>query len=240
MAPVRGWHEVEAWLAAAHPDDTDHDAAHVFSAYFAELPMPLGRIVGELLSPTLRGAHPIVRERRRRFAATQPEELSIARQRELEPTRWQRTVGTGQEEEVEEIDLDMELELRHDAEREREQEHEHEQDAAPQSPEAAQAEVASRTAPAEDTYRPSDLPAASAHAHLNGLHRKYLDAIDADSLDEGYDSALLAEFQQATIARFVRGVLPVSYACDYDERWDAHTLDQDNERMREDAWFDDE
>lgn len=250
MAPVRGWHEVEAWLAAVHPDDSDHDAGHVFAAYFSELPTPLGRVVGDLLSPTQRGTHPIVRERRRRFAATQPEELSIAMQRELEPTRWRRTVGTGQDEEVEELDLDMESELRHDAERERgrgqereheqEREREHEQDAAPHVPEALHADVASRAAPAADTYRASDLPAASAHAHLNGLHRKYLDAIDADALDEGHDDELLAEFQQATIARFVRGVLPVSYACDYDECWDAHALDQDNERLREDAWFDDE
>lgn len=245
MAPVRGWHEVEAWLAAVHPDDADHNAEHVFTAYFAELPTPLGRVVGEQLSPTQRGAHPIVRERRRRFAATQPEELSIAMQRELEPVRWRRTVGTGQDEEVEELDLDMESELRHDAEREREHERAHEQDrdAAPQVPNTALAEATPHTAPtadAADTYHASDLPAANANAQLNGLHRKYLDAIDTGSPDEEHDETLLAEFQQATIARFVRGVLPVSYACDYDERFDAYALDQDNERMREDAWFDDE
>lgn len=230
MTDVRGWAEVEAWLREAHPEDTHYEPLHVFSKYFSELPDPLSRIVGECLTPEQRSRKAIVRERRRRYAATEPEQLSIQVQRVADPSRWRRTVGTGQDEEVEELEL--ESELRHDAHVERERP----VDASASSEPASEAELRSETALQE----PNPLSSTDPASHLTDLHRKYLDAIDADGAEEPTDRALLEEFRQAILARFVRGLVPASYACDYDERWDAHAHDLDNERMREEAWFDDE
>lgn len=253
MDDVRGEREVAAWLEDVHPSETRRDARSIFASYFAELPGPLARVVGECLTPEERSSHPLVRERRRRFAASAPEELSVRAQRAHDPARWRRTVGTGQDEEFE--DLDLETELRHDAQVERRDEG-HGRSAPPDG--GSEVRAAQHTDGVEAPRPPSEAPERASGAHgpgaaappsdaplatdgtLRNLHQKYLDAIDDDA-DEPADAALLAEFAQATLGRFVRGQLPVSYACDYDERWDVRgAQDHSNERLREDAWFDDE
>lgn len=216
------------WLTAVHPTEARREPLVLFADYFSEFPDVIARVVGAHLTPVERSIHPLVRERRRRFAATEPDELSIEAQRMSDPERWIRTVGTGQDEEVEELGL--ESEVRHDAETQRVQ---------PAQPHAAPAQTQHRKRPYFHEKKGTPL-STSTDSHVQNLHRKYLEAIDAGHLDTEAEADLLAEFQQGTHSRFVRGLLPVSYACDYDERWDMHEQDMDHERMREEAWFDDE
>lgn len=203
MPAVRGLDEVVAWLEAVHPEETRRDPASLFLAYIEELPTPLLRVLGDHLTPEERGRSPTVRERRRRYAATQPESLALDTQRVGNPALWTRTVGTGQDEEVEEH---MEDEMRHDAWHAR----------------SAPADSATAAAPPQHTEAAAPamqaaLASLSADETLARLHRTYLDEIDADGTADA-DPSLLAEFEQAVLSRFVQGQLDVSYACDYDDQ----------------------
>ncbi|WFC98939.1 hypothetical protein MYAM1_001672 [Malassezia yamatoensis] len=262
MESIRGWRDVEAWIDAVHPSEKDCEPEVIFRKYFHVLPVPLARIVGEQIPPAERSILPIIRDRRRRYAMTAPEELSSALQRDAEPLRWRHTVGTGQYEEVEDLDLDefsKETEARSASPKLTSNEQPPgpllytEQDLHSDSSEPVSRQKVEEESDTSSVFRAKmhtphhkDAPSATqrtpAEDRLYTLHNRYKNAMDSSQDIEDVDPAQFMEFEQATVARFVRGQLAVSYACDFDERWDARELFQDNDdhQMKEDAWFDDE
>ncbi|WFD43034.1 hypothetical protein MPSI1_001685 [Malassezia psittaci] len=261
MESIRGWRDVEAWIDAVHPSEENCEPIVIFRKYFHVLPVPLARIVGEQISPAERSMLPIIRDRRRRYAMTAPEELSSNLQRNAEPLRWKHTVGTGQYEEVEDLDLDEfagKTEARSVLPKLtcNEQPHDpllytehnlHSETDGSVSRQEIKEQSDSLPVMRAMVHTPHHENASSATQHnlaedpLYKLPNRYKDAMDSAQDIEDVDPAHFMEFEQATVARFVRGQLAVSYACDFDERWDAREpFQDDDDQMKEDAWFDDE
>lgn len=195
---------VERWVSEVHPGA--RLCAHELLQYFEELPSPLDRIVGERLTPQERAAQPRIRERRRRYVESgTADDLDIDTQRRKHPAMWDRVVGIP----------------RNDDEEEEEDEKEEEEEPLERPPDIG-------AVSSGDAQHPRSLLHADGPA--GALHRRYLAEIDGNALDGYYASELLAEFGRVVRDRFIRGELDASYACDYDEHWDAQETDE--------SWFD--
>ena len=200
---------VERWVSEVHPGA--RLCARELLQYFDELPSPLDRIVGERLTPQERAAQPRIRERRRRYVESgTADDLDIDTQRRKHSAIWDRVVGIP----------------RNDDEEEEEDEEEEDEEKEEEEPVERPPDVGA--APSENAGHPRSL------LHTDGpagaLHRRYLAEIDGNALDGYYAPELLTEFGRVVRDRFIHGELDASYACDYDEHWDAQETNE--------SWFD--
>ena len=115
---------------------------------------------------------------------------------------------------------------RNDDEEEEEDEEEEDEEKEEEEPVERPPDVGA--APSENAGHPRSL------LHTDGpagaLHRRYLAEIDGNALDGYYAPELLTEFGRVVRDRFIHGELDASYACDYDEHWDAQETNE--------SWFD--
>lgn len=215
MAASSEWTAVQAWLDAVHPEDATAGASDVFQKYFERLTPPLHRIVGARLSPEERGRHPLVRDRRRRYAElARPEELSVAAQREVDPQLWWRIAGHGDEEEEEEEEEDQAPNGMPG--------HKTAEDAISAQEGELSARVGEQATPASDASRPGrgaprgartasrDPDALPELLHTEGpagrLHSAYLQALHQESIgDASADPEAVRLFERTIVDRFISG-----------------------------------
>lgn len=215
MAASSEWAAVQAWLDAVHPEDAEAGTSDVFRKYFEWLPSPLHRIVGARLSSEQRGRHPVVRDRRRRFAElAQPDELSATVQRERDPQLWWRIAGHGDTEEEEEEEEDQAPngvpgnKTAEDANVAQEEELSTGADG--QATPAPNASQHGRGAPrgAGSTSRdPDPLPELlQAEGPAGRLHSAYLQALHQESVwDASPDPEAVRLFERTIVDRFISG-----------------------------------